>query len=197
MVQNQRHPAPFQLAMTLWWRMFRAVIMPTIGIGFAGSLILVVLFVVLKSLKLAQMPLSLPLIGVGIFAMVGALFWVQIDVIRRKVFDRPVQIGGNTFNPVVLRDGAELSTPLPMAAAWGLYWGLIWRALLLGLPIRMVIVLLSAGAFSMATLNKPGALSIVISILLNITSFWWLISWSYGRTRITWSVSANAGTKES
>ncbi len=116
--------------------------------------------------------------------MVGALIWVTLDVIRRKVFDRPVQIGGTTFNPVVLRDGAELSMPLPKAAAWRLYWGLIWRALVLGLPTRIVIVLLSAGGFSMVTLNKPGALSFVIGIVLNITSFWWLISRSYGRTRI-------------
>ena len=197
MVQNQRerHPAPFQLAITLWWRMFRALMPPTIGIVLAGSFLLVALFVVLKSLKLTHMPLFIPLMGVVVIAMGIASLWVTLDVIRRKVFDRPVQIGGNTFNPVVLRDGAELSAPLPIAAAWGLYWGLIWRNLVLGLPIRMVTVLLSAGGFSMATLNKPGALSIVISIVLNIISFWWLISRSYGRTRIAWSVAVNADTK--
>lgn len=99
-------------------------------------------------------------------------------IMARSVFSRPIP--GAQF--AIFRDNKEsLASPMPTVAAWGLLWGVTWRAYGLGVISQGVAFMLRHDGI------PPGAVAVIgiaLGFASQIAAFWQIILKAYGHTSI-------------
>lgn len=164
-------PIELRAALHAWWRF-----------AWRSSLAFIAIFFIpLTILGFAIAARSgAALLASGFLLILGLCmyFWVMARVMGRSVFSRPIP--GAQF--AVFRGGNQsLATPIPNIAAWGLLWGVTWRAYGLGVLSQVVAPMLRHAG------TPPFAIWVIVTMLgmaSQIAAFRLIILQTYGRTSV-------------
>lgn len=177
-------PSNLFLALTLFWRAaWRSAVIALYTFMIPGLLVGVGMASAAGAGK-DHGHLLVLLAVVSFFPATAWYFWQLSRVYGDKMFRRPVagRQGGAAWRIVPMHENSPLKTPLPSRQAFGLMWGVLWRAWILSFAVNALrFMTMAFGAPFSSGWEWMGA---AFSIGLQIFSMYWLIRWPYGKTRI-------------
>jgi hypothetical protein len=194
--------AEFHLAVSLWWRYTWRAMLIGFVVFFVAALVSAVMVSALHRNHAGLAGTLSGFLFVVSVALAVSLFFL-VRMFRDAIFRRPVDLGGQPVSLIVVQrnaakretGGSVLPRPLPWVRAAGLFWGVTWRSVLLGLVAQWVLrAVLSLGAAPAAHVSLSAlALQLIVGQMAVVGAFWWLQAHPYGRTGI--SHATPAGTQ--
>jgi hypothetical protein len=100
-----------------------------------------------------------------------AMFVFGVWLFKGSIFKKSFYYDGGESNFFIEHSGNILNMPLTWNIAISLWWGMFWRSLILNILARLLFF-------------WTGGLIFLIEILGSYLSFLWLLSYSYGKTKI-------------
>lgn len=165
------------LALHLWWRYtWRACVFSfLVGLPAGGILAFEIMMwdVLPKAVIVAGFVLT-------IATALALEILVVVRIVRSPAFLKPFQSDGLVLHPIILVNG-QPTNPAPWASAFGILWGVGWRAWCFGCVANLAL----RGAMTTATHSATYLLAtLVAGQIATILGFAWVIAKPLGRTRL-------------
>lgn len=159
-------------ALHLWWRWTWRITI----IGLAAVIAPTTLLVAATAQHSALLGVAA---GVLYLVALGLYLWAMGEVMKRYVFTKQVDAAGSCA--VVIVSDRPQALPLRTGVAWAVLWAVNWRAFVLDLALKVILVALAASG-----LPSPaaGVLGIVGGLAAQVAAYAWFMARSYGRTGV-------------
>ncbi len=184
-IKNAAYPA-----LHLWWRYYWRIglFLFVIGIIFViiGNFILGINGMMFFVKMIKTPPSHIAPYGMKVLSVILALIFIffiaallfEIWLFRSALFKKSFVFNGKSERFSVNYDNTVLNTPLAWGNASRLWWGVFWRGFVLSIIAHLLFFWM-------------GPLMILINIAVGYLAFLWLLSYNYGKSKIT--VSALTG----